>query len=253
MPITNFVNKYSYKILVPTKWHKSYQISKWVPSKNIKIFPNVTNIIPTNNHEKVKMLNCKYNIWNKKVILYTGRLIKLKWVEYLLDAYYELIVDNNKFKEETVLIITWEWKEKLNLEEKSIKIQNIWWKVLFVGFIDNNELWLFYNMSHMWVVPSINIDGRSEAYGLVVNEYLIHWKPIITTNMVGASSIVKENSDFWYVVNEKSSSEVTIIMKKLLKESNEASGNRTENILKKIKKYNSYSECIRILDNITKK
>ena len=44
MSITNYINRKSYAVLVPTEGHKIYQKAKWVNEKKIVLFPNVTNI-----------------------------------------------------------------------------------------------------------------------------------------------------------------------------------------------------------------
>jgi glycosyltransferase involved in cell wall biosynthesis len=248
MPFTNFINKKSDFILVPTAIHKDYQISKWVNKDKIIFFPNVTNLDWSYNKDNIKNIKDKYWLEDKKVILFVGRLIKLKWVQYLINAYYNLLIEKDYLKENIILLIVWEGDYKKELIELSNKILDIWWNIIFLWKINNNELNDYYEISDFWVIPSINYNWISDAYALVVNEFLVHWKPVIVSNMVWASWIIKLHSEFWYIVEEKSSNDLKEKIYKLLSINN--SDSLTLNIKEIINKYNSYEKWLKILENI---
>jgi len=253
MPLTKFINKKSNYILVPTDKHFKWQLKLWVNKNKIKLFPNVTNLNPNNiNLGKVEELKQKYKIWNKKVIMYVWRLVEEKWVQYLINAYYYLIKENEKYKKDTILIIIWDWDYRENLEKLWEKIKNIWGNIIFTWKIDNKNLINYYELAYLWVVPSININWRWEAYALVLNEYMILWKPVIATNMVGASYALLKNNKILehFITEEKNNEQIREKLEYLLDLNKNEYKNIQSEIFKKIRKYNDYSNNIKILRNI---
>ena len=249
MPITKFINRNSDFILVPSDKHKEWQLSLWVKKEKIILFPNVTNLDLKNvDKNKIENLKKKHEIWDKKVFMYIWRLIELKWVQYLIDAYYNLIKLDKKYIKNTILIIVWDWIYIKKLKEQSKRIKDIWWNVIFTWHIDNSQLINYYKLAYTWIVPSINIKWSNEAYWLVVNEWMIAWKPVITTNMVWATyALLNNNKLKKFIVKQGNTKEIESLLKYILNANIEEYENIIGNISTIIKEYNNYKINIEIL------
>lgn len=114
-----------------------------------------------------------------KVVLYLGRIVKRKGLDYLLKAFSEL--DNNTFLlvggEGEYLSRCNEIVDKLNMSDR----------VKFVGKIEPNSRAAYYRASDVFVLPSYSYNGTIEAWGLTVNESLEQGIPVVATNVVGSA------------------------------------------------------------------
>ncbi len=185
--IIKYLCNHSDAILVPGSLHKEYFHKKiGVCEEKIYIMPNVSNI------NGIADIN-KKNHKNKK-ILYVGRLIERKGVNYLLEAFKDLQVKNC----ELIIVGSGEEEDKLKDYVKKYEINN----VVFTGKINNEELEEYYNESNLVVIPSIN-KGMGDPWVFVLNEAMYYYNPVIATTAVGAApDMIKDNG---FIVPEKDS------------------------------------------------
>lgn len=135
-------------------------------------------------------LRANYDIKDsQKVILYSGRLIKRKNVDVIIESLSKI---NNK--QEYTLLVLGDGEERHNLislaNKKGVTIK-------ITGFIeDQRDLFKHYLMGDVLVLPSCN-----EPWGLVVNEAMAAGLPVIVSNECGSSlDLVKDNCN-GFVVN----------------------------------------------------
>lgn len=123
------------------------------------------------------------------LVIYCGRLIKEKGVLELVKAIK--LIDKKDIK---LLIVgslgfgknqTSEYIENLNNEIESVKE-----KVVSTGYIDNNELYKYYNIANVQAMPST----CQEAGGLVSIEGAATGLPVIITKTGGVADYVSEES-----------------------------------------------------------
>ena len=129
------------------------------------------------------------------IIIFVGRLVQTKGIKQLIEAVVDL-PENVKL----MIVGIPNFKDK-NKSPFLTKIQTYHQlypnKIKFTGFIDNAELFKYYQSADLHVVPSI----RPEAAGLVVLEGLLCGLPSIITNSggmpeyVGEGTIIIENND----------------------------------------------------------
>ena len=152
----------------------------------------------------------KLGLQNKKVILYVGRVEKLKGIDYLLKSFSML----NNEDDQVFLIIVGDGADKSDFEKLSnqLDIKNI----IFVGAIDKKEIASYYEACDVFVLPSIFYKHSCEGWGLVINEAMAFGKPIVTTNAVGAAMDLVENGVNGFVVGEKNTNELYSAMKYIL-------------------------------------
>ena len=123
----------------------------------------------------------KYNIKNnEKVLIFTGRIVPEKGVMELVRA-----LENLKYKKNKLIIIGSALnKLKINtnyqikIEKMIKKLKN---KIIFTGFISYDEIYKYYSIADIAVLPSIWNDPAP----LTIIESLISGLPIVTTNSGG--------------------------------------------------------------------
>ncbi|MEO0089963.1 MAG: glycosyltransferase family 4 protein [candidate division WOR-3 bacterium] len=124
---------------------------------------------------------------DKKTILFVGRLVKRKGVNYLILALKEVLKEI-----EAKLIIIGDGSERRNLENltKELELTNY---VEFKGFVSDRELAYYYKNCDLFVLPAI-IDerGDTEGLGVVLLEAMVYKKPVIASAVGGILDIVKD-------------------------------------------------------------
>lgn len=131
------------------------------------------------------------------LILFVGRLVERKGVEYLIRAFAEVV---REVPSELVIVGKGpEEKRLLQLTEKF----NLVPKVHFKGWVSQDELEKLYNQCNVFVLPAIiDSKGDTEGLGVVLLEAMSYRKPVIGSNLGGITDIVKDR-DTGLLVNEK--------------------------------------------------
>lgn len=118
-------------------------------------------------------------------VLFTGRLIERKGVEYLLKA-MPRVLDSV----EVDLYITGNGDQREMLENLTAEMQ-LEDRVNFLGFVSNEQLNEEYARCDVWVNPSV-IDSRGDTEGLGVGsiEAYAHRKPVVASAVGGIPDTV---------------------------------------------------------------
>ena len=124
----------------------------------------------------------EYNLNEKKIVLYVGRLVKVKNVSVLLDAYVHYCDNHN----DAVLLIVGDGEERSALEQRVMPyIQK--GQIIFVGKKEGLELMAYYNLGEIFVLPSVY-----EPFGTVTNEALLSGCYVLCSNRAGSSCLIKD-------------------------------------------------------------
>lgn len=126
----------------------------------------------------------EHDLKNKFIFIYVGRLSAVKGLDLLISA-FSVIHKNNS---NTKLIIVGEGAEKTSLIAKTASL-NIQDAVLFTGQKLEEELYAWYKLSQVFVLPS-----RHEPFGAVVNEALVSGCYTIVSNQVGACCLINNKN-----------------------------------------------------------
>jgi glycosyltransferase involved in cell wall biosynthesis len=209
-PFARFVVPRSDAIFVPGSKHREYFISLGISPNKVFIVPNASDITSTDeDYEKKEQLKKKLNIGTRKVILYVGRLVKRKGVEYLIEAFAKL----RKERDDVVLIIAGigESKTELELLREGLGIKD---DVYFVGHL-GKLLPAYYALCDICVVPSIT-EGMGDPWVFVVNEAMHFGKPVIATDAVGAAYDMIKDGINGFMVPEKNAHALYQAIKKII-------------------------------------
>lgn len=195
--LAGFLSRRTDAILVPGSKHREFFTKLGVSSEKIFIMPNVSNLtLKDDDYNNLIKIREEMGLKNEKVILFVGRLINLKGVQFLLKAFSKL----RQRMENVILIIVGNGSCHEELENLSRKLQ-VNDKVYFRGNVDNELLGAYYLLCNVFVLPSITTH-HADACPLVVNEAMYFSKPVITSDAVGTTFMIK-NGRNGYVVPER--------------------------------------------------
>lgn len=128
---------------------------------------------------------------NEKVIIFVGGLDKqhyFKGVDILLKSFTSLVNGYNLKAKSYKLIIVGDgnWKKKYKKQAEKLGIKD---RVIFTGWIKNEDLPEYYNLSDVFVLPST---ARTESFGIVTAEAQACGLPVVVSNWPGSRSTLKE-------------------------------------------------------------
>jgi len=182
-------------------------------------------VINHTNRAAAQQLREKYS--GRKIVLYLGRLIKRKGIDYLLKAF--AIV--SKEIPEAILIIAGDGPEKRRLQElcEELKVSD----VIFTGYVTEEEKAAILLLSDFLVYPTTTI-GIPEEWGLAVNEAMSLGKPAIVTNAVGCAFELVKPGVTGFVIPEKDITRLSIAIKRALTddEGRRRMGKASEDLIK---------------------
>lgn len=169
-------------------------------------------------HEKI---NKKYGLFDKKVVLFTGRLTVHKGVEYLIKAARQI---------QGEVLILGDGPERAYLEEKikEYKLTN----TRILGYMspkDQVSFKEFYSRADVYVAPST----WNEPLGLVILEAMAAKTAVISTRSGGVTSLIKDGYN-GYLVRPRSATEIAEKVNSLLAndELRKKMGERSHQIVK---------------------
>lgn len=133
-----------------------------------------------------------YNLENTPIILYTGRLVEVKGLDLLIQAFAKAKIKDYKL----ILVGDGNQKEILQKLAQKLQIAN---RVIFAGYYSGNALYAWYDLANFFILPS-----RYEPFGAVVNESLIYGCPVVASQFIGALDfITNENGMIFNPLNEE--------------------------------------------------
>lgn len=247
--LAKFFGRNADAILVPGSKHRDFFTSLGVDIENIFIMPNVSNIsVKEKDNTNRDELERKFGFEDKKVILYVGRLIDLKGVNYLIEAFSKL----SKNIDNAILLIVGDGECKKKLEKLSEDL-GLHDKIYFTGNINNQLLGGYYLLSNIFVLPSITT-YFADACPLVVNEAMTFGKPVVTTDAVGTTFMIK-NGYNGFVVPERDSEALYRAMASILSDPSleKKMGKNSKKLIENSFKYENMMAGFKEAVNHTKK
>ena len=183
-------------------------------NKEIDVIPNFVNtenFYPTDK----KNLMYKYNLDEQDIVLLSlSRLVRRKGHFLVIDLIKNLTKKYSRIK----YLIAGVGDVNYEFELKNyVKRLNLSKYIYFLGYINEDEKNILYNLCHLFLMTSLPTDkeGNSEGFGITFLEANACGKPVIGTRVGGIPDAI-ENGVNGYLINPNSSDELKKIVIKLL-------------------------------------
>lgn len=159
--------------------------SQAIWDRDTHVIPNAVDaerFHPDNDGTQVRK---KYGIKpHENMVLYVGRLVKHKGLEYLVKS-------ANHTGKDTRYIIVGTGDHRSRLEE-IVNKNTLQHKVTFAGRISNELLPKFYAAADIFVLPSVS---RLEAFGIVALEAMASGVPVVVSDIPGVREVITEGEN----------------------------------------------------------
>ncbi len=176
--------KDSSKVIALTKTEAGQYKKMGVDENKIEIVPNGIDVSKYENLPEKGEFRRKYSIRdNEKIVLYLGRIHKIKGVDLLIKAFSDLI----KELDDVRLVIVGPDDGFLSTLKGQIDRLKIGNKILFTGPLYEKDKLKAYIDANVLVYPS-----NFEIFGLVPFEAIMCGTPVIVTDGCGCGDIVRE-------------------------------------------------------------
>jgi len=142
---------------------------------------------PSDEHYKKKL-----GLRNEKVLLFLAGLKKRKKVFFLIDMFEELL---RHYHDPIKLIIAGSGPLKKKLQEYAL-LKNLGGKILFTGFVPEDQKLALYNLCDVFVFPS-----DMEGFGFSPAEAMACGKPVVCSNTGSLPEIVQDGRSGYCVDN----------------------------------------------------
>jgi len=182
------------KIVCISNATKQECIKRGVPEEKIIIIPNgISDVFYINSDRKVlkKKLENKINLdlENKKILLSIGRLVERKGFHWFVNEVMPKLIEKRK---DLLYLIAGDGKYR-SIIENAIKEKGLQEYVFLLGKVDDKTKKLLYNISDIFILPNIPVEGDIEGLGVVLLEAMACKIPIIGTNIGGIPDVIKNN------------------------------------------------------------
>lgn len=155
--------------------------------------------------EKKRDLKDRLRLADGRVVLFVGRLIYQKGLNYLLEAMQE--VDAT-----LILVGDGELKEKLMEESSRLGIND---KIRFAGRASEDELPVYYSMADVFALPSV---GGGETFAVVQLEAMAFGVPVVNTSLLTGVTFVSPHNETGLTVPPRDSSALAEAINKILQD-----------------------------------
>lgn len=246
--------KCSSKVFVISKNLRKYIL------KNININPKKLSVIGLGSsngvdtkyykkNNKIKILTTslqnKYNLINKFIFIFVGRVVKDKGVDELFEAFIKL---NSKFTDTRLLIVGRQENDLNPISNKSKEILRLNKNIINVGY--KNDIRPYLNAAHCLVLPSYR-----EGFPQVILQAGCMEIPSIVSNIHGCNEIIK-NKINGLLIQPKNTKSLYLAMKKIFSDKKLyifLKNSSRKNISKKFSQAKFLYDLLNIYSNLKKK
>ncbi|HED09058.1 MAG TPA: glycosyltransferase family 1 protein [Caldithrix abyssi] len=168
----------SHKVIAVSRFTREAAVSRYnLPEEHCRVLPNGVDAVRFQPGMDISPLKERYGLAeDEKVILTLARVIRRKGHDYVIRALEPLVKKYAPLRyiicgpgDEAFINELRELARKLKLEQH----------VTFTGYVDSAELPVFYNLADVYIMPSREIAGDTEGFGITYLEANACEKPVI--------------------------------------------------------------------------
>ena len=179
----NDILKCASKVVAVSKSELEQLRQAGIPDEKITVIPNGVNYVSSTSLPPSGQFREQYGIHEKHIILYVGRIHKIKGIDFLIRAFNSFILTWTG--DDVVLVIGGPDDGYRSVLENLVEQLGLSGRVRFVDFISTVEA--AYQDADVLVYPS-----TYEIFGLVPFEALLCGTPVIVTDDCGCGELIKE-------------------------------------------------------------
>jgi glycosyltransferase involved in cell wall biosynthesis len=178
-----------------------------IPENKIKVINNGVNTEKFKPMEDENDLKAKYNLENKKIVMFVGIFVEWQGLEYLIESAPKVI----EKRPDTIFLLVGDGPLKERLVNK-VEKNGLMEYFIFTGFVPHDQVPSFISISDVCVVPKKPL--KSGYSPLKLYEYMASGKSIIATRTDGFEILEKSKSGI--LINPKNSNQFSNSIVKLL-------------------------------------
>jgi glycosyltransferase involved in cell wall biosynthesis len=211
-PFIRYISSHASALIVPGVKSREFFVRIGVPKSRIFIAPNASYLkISTSHEEEIEETRRKLGLTDKTVILYFGRVTRIKGVSTLLKAFKQL----SSKRKDVYLVVAGDvdpiYKTELDGLCKHLNTSDF----KITGHLSMKDREIYFELADVVVVPSV-----TEVWGLAINEALVAGKPVISTNTTGASYDLIQNHVNGFIIPSENVHALLCSLKRLVENPN---------------------------------
>lgn len=175
----------------------------------IIINPGIEGGVPEISPNDVQEIKNTYHLEGKKVLLSLGRLVKRKGVDMVIDT-----IINMPEEETSNLIYFIAGVGPREEYLKNLVPLRFAKKIIFLGSLSDYDKWMWLKSCDIFIMPSRDIEGDFEGFGIVYLEANLCGKPVIGGNSGGVKDAV-EDEFTGLLVNPENTEEIAKAINRL--------------------------------------
>jgi glycosyltransferase involved in cell wall biosynthesis len=177
--LSRYTFKRADRIIVHTKTYGATSRTIW--KYDVGVIPSAVNPDRFGGNIGTAEIREKHGLKGKRVVLFVGRLVFHKGLDYLIDS-AKHASDDVRY----LIVGSGDHLEKLRKRARAISLED---KVIFTGSVAYDDIPKYYAVCDVFVLPSVS---RLEAFGLVVLEAMASSRPVIVSNIPGVMELVTD-------------------------------------------------------------
>jgi glycosyltransferase involved in cell wall biosynthesis len=199
--------QYTSKAIALTDIEANQYLTMGVLKNKIEVIPNGLDLLQFSDLPKRGGFRSKYGISdNEKIILFLGRIHKIKGIDLLINAYADLVREAGDVR----LVIAGPDENYLSVITNQINALNLPVKPLFTGPVYGRDKLSAYVDADIFVLPS-----RYEAFPMTLLEAMVCGTPVIVSDNCGCEKML-ENAGCGSIVNFTDIQDFTCQARKVL-------------------------------------
>jgi len=196
-----FLRIFPARLVVLTKYDKKVLLEKWKLSEANIVLSNACLLLTEKEREKIHFWKRYVKEKEKRkgekqfTVLYVGRLSWEKRVDRAIQAFKR--IQDKMISPNIKLVIVGDGPQKKLLISLARKY-NVEKYIEFKGAVSNEEVWKYYLMSDVLILPS-----EQEGFPRVIIEAFACGKPVLASNICGIPEIVIHNTNGMLINNHE--------------------------------------------------